>query len=233
MTETEITILMPCLNEAESLPFCIGEAQRFLAQSGLRGEVLIADNGSTDDSCRIALEMGARVVHVAERGYGSAIMGGVRAANGRFIVMGDSDGSYDFANLSPFVQKLGEGYALVMGDRFAGGIKKGAMPASHRLLGVPLLSWLGRRVYRVDVRDFHCGLRAFDRRQALALDMPWTGMEFATGMIGAFARSGARIGQLPTPLGRSLRKGPGHLRTLRDGWRHLRLMLGDALRGKI
>ncbi len=223
---TELTILMPCLNEEKTLSFCIGEAKEFLRRSGVSGEILIADNGSTDNSRALALSLGARVVEVAEKGYGSAIIGGINAACGKYIIMGDSDGSYDFINLEDFVEKLREGYALVMGNRFAGGIEKGAMSWLHKI-GVPALSLIGRIRYKTKVGDFHCGLRGFDRERALSIGLSCGGMEFATEIIGKFARSGAKICEIPTILRRDKRGHASHLRTFRDGWRHLKLILFD------
>lgn len=220
----EFTILMPCLNEAESIGFCIREARGSIEKLGLDAEILIADNGSSDASAAIAAELGARVVTVPEKGYGAALLGGIRAARGKYIIMGDADGSYDFGNLSPFVEALRSGADLVMGDRFRGGIEKGAMPLSHHW-GVRFLSTMGRWRYRTEVHDFHCGLRGFDREKALALGLACPGMEFATEIIAAFAMSGAVITQVPTVLRRDKRSGRSHLRTIRDGWRHLRFIL--------
>ena len=180
----ELTILMPCLNEEETIGICIEKARRFLADSGVSGEVLIADNGSTDRSPQLAREAGARVVHVPEKGYGAALWGGIRAAYGTYVIMGDADDSYDFLNLMPFVEKLREGYDLVMGNRFRGGIEKGAMPFLHQYLGNPVLSWIGRVFYRSRVGDFHCGLRGFNRESMLALDLKTTG----TGMLSRRCR---------------------------------------------
>lgn len=220
----ELTILMPCLNEEETIAFSINEAKGYLEKSGVSGEVLIADNMSTDNSKSIAESLGARVVSVPEKGYGSALRGGIAAARGKYIIMGDCDGSYDFSNLDGFVEKLRGGYALVMGNRFKGGIEKGAMSLSHRM-GIPLLSLLARIKYKTDIGDFHCGLRGFDREAALSLGLSCTGMEFATEIIGRFARGGAPICEIPTVLRRDKRTGRSHLRTVRDGWRHLKLIL--------
>ena len=220
----EWTILMPCLNEAKSRAFCIREAQSCIEQLGLAAEVLIADNGSTDGSPQIAMECGARVVHVEEKGYGSALLGGIKAARGKYIIMGDCDGSYDFGHLSPFVDALRDGADLVVGDRFQGGIEQGAMPLSHRW-GVPILSALARWRFKAPVTDFHCGLRGFDRELALQLELSCKGMEFATELIARFAQSGVNIVQVPTVLRKDLREGRSHLRTLRDGWRHLKFIL--------
>lgn len=221
----EFTILMPCLNEAATLAYCINEARSCIERLGLDSEILIADNCSDDGSASIARENGARVVTVEEKGYGAALMGGIMAAKGRYIIMGDCDGSYDLAHLDAFVDALRGGAALVMGDRFRGGIEKGAMPLSHRW-GVPLLSALARWRFRTSVRDFHCGLRGFDRQAALKLGLSCPGMEFATEMIARFARSGGRIEQVPTVLRRDMRPGKPHLRTVRDGFRHLMFIFG-------
>ncbi len=222
----ELTILMPCLNERESLAYCIKEAQGYIKRSGIVAEILVADNGSVDGSRRIALRHGARVVDVARRGYGSAVIGGIRAARGRYVILGDCDGSYDFSDLDPLLQRLRTGYALVMGNRFTGKMETGAMPFWHRYFGVPLLSWLGRRCYHVPIGDFHCGLRGFDRQKALALALRCGGMEFATELVGRFARAGEPVCEVPVPLRRDKRRlGRSHLRTLADGWRHMRLLL--------
>jgi glycosyltransferase involved in cell wall biosynthesis len=216
---------MPCLNEAETLGTCIRKAQGYLAGAHIRGEVLVADNGSTDGSAQIALAEGARLVAVAERGYGSALRGGIEAARGRYVIMGDADDSYDFSSLDAFVAKLREGYQLVMGNRFAGGIDAGAMPASHRYLGNPVLSWIGRVFFRVQVGDFHCGLRGFERESVLALSLRTTGMEFASEVVVRAGLAGLRITEVPIRLHRDGRSTPPHLRSWRDGWRHLRFLL--------
>ncbi|MBQ7840429.1 MAG: glycosyltransferase family 2 protein [Lachnospiraceae bacterium] len=225
MEKIEFTILMPCLNEEKTIASCILEAQQFVEKYGLSAEVLIADNNSTDRSVVLAEALGARVVSVPQKGYGNALIGGIRAARGTYIIMGDCDGSYDFSALEGFVEKLREGCGLVMGNRFAGGIEKGAMPFAHRYFGVPFLSLVGRVCYNVSVTDFHCGLRGFHRQKALELNLSCPGMEFATEMIGGFAKSGAGIAQIPIKLRRDGRCGRSHLRTLPDGWRHLRYML--------
>ena len=220
----EFTILMPCLNEAHGLAFCIEEAKDCIQRLGLDAEILIADNGSTDGSPQIAEQMGAKIVFVEQKGYGAALLGGIHAARGRYIIMGDADGSYDFGHLDSFVEKLREGNALVMGNRFRGGIEHGAMPFSHHI-GVRLLSVLARVRCHTTVGDFHCGLRAFDREKALELELQCPGMEFATELIVRFAQSGARIAEIPTPLRKDLRGGRSHLRTVRDGLRHLYFIL--------
>ncbi|MCI7768024.1 MAG: glycosyltransferase family 2 protein [Oscillospiraceae bacterium] len=225
MNELEFTVLMPCLNEEMTVAFCIEEAKRFISDNNLSAEILIADNGSSDDSAKIAKMHGARVVYVPDKGYGSALIGGIKAARGRFIIMGDCDMSYDFYHLEGFTQKLREGYSLVMGDRFAGGIEKGAMPFFHRYFGIPLLSLLGRLRFNTDVRDFHCGIRAFDRRAALSLGLNCCGMEFATEIIAKFALSGAKIAQIPVVLRKDGRNGRSHLRSIPDGLRHLKFIV--------
>ena len=220
----ELTILMPCLNEAKTIGLSINEAKRFLTENNIDGEILVADNMSADNSAEIAEKCGARVIKVREKGYGNALIGGIKAAKGKFIIMGDCDMSYDFYNLGLFMEKLREGYALVMGNRFKGGIEKGAMPFLHKL-GVPFLSFLGRVRYKVNVGDFHCGLRGFDREKALTLGLSSDGMEFATEIIARFALGGYKIAEIPTVLRKDKRDGKSHLRSIPDGLRHLKLML--------
>lgn len=221
MAETELTILMPCLNEKQTVVQCISQAQQFLKESGVIGEILIADNGSTDNSAVLAKESGARVINVPERGYGNALIAGIKAAYGKYIIMGDCDMSYDFLRLDGFIEKLREGYPLVMGCRMDN-IAPGAMPFSHRYIGVPVLSFLGRLRFHTKVRDFHCGIRGFDREKALSLGLSCKGMEFATEIIGKFALSGAEIAEIPVTLSPDGRSGKSHLRTIRDGLRHIR-----------
>jgi hypothetical protein len=221
----ELSIVMPCLNEAQTLAVCIRKARRFLETSGVRGEILIADNGSADGSTAIATAEGARVVAVATRGYGAALLRGIAAARGQFVIMGDGDDSYDFEHLMPFVEKLRGGADLVMGNRFRGGIAPGAMPTLHRFLGNPVLSGLGRLFFRVNIHDFHCGLRGFKRERILALELRTTGMEFASEMVVRSATAGYVIAEVPTTLKKDGRSRPPHLRTWRDGWRHLRFLL--------
>ena len=223
--EHELTILMPCLNEAETLAVCIRKAHGYLARSGVVGEVLIADNGSTDGSQQIARDLGARVVEVGAEGYGNALMGGIRAAGGSFVIMGDADDSYDFSSLQPFMNELRAGNALVMGNRFLGGIEPGAMPPLHRYLGNPVLSGFGRLFFKTPVGDFHCGLRGFHRESVLALGLTTTGMEFASELIVKARLAGLRISEVPTTLSKDGRSRPPHLRSWRDGWRHLRFLL--------
>ena len=221
----ELSILMPCLNEAETLEICIEKAQKSLRELDIAGEVIIADNGSTDGSQAIATRMGARVVPVAAKGYGSALMGGILAARGVYIIMGDADDSYNFSNLGAFVHKLREGFDLVMGNRFQGGIKPGAMPPLHKYLGNPVLTWVGRLFFASPVGDFHCGLRGFRRDSILKLDLQTTGMEFASEMVVKASLYTLRITEVPTVLSPDGRSRPPHLRTWRDGWRHLRFLL--------
>ena len=221
MDELELTILMPCLNEQQTVARCVGLARQFLSESGVCGEVLVADNGGTDNSAALAEEAGARVVSVSDRGYGNALIGGIKAARGKYVIMGDCDMSYDFLHLDGFVEKLREGYPLVMGCRLDN-IAKGAMPFSHKYIGVPVLSFLGRVRFHTKVRDFHCGIRGFDREKALALGLSCGGMEFATEIIGKFALSGAEIAEIPVTLSPDGRSGRSHLRTFRDGLRHIR-----------
>lgn len=225
MSEFEITVLMPCLNEEKSIGFCIDEAQKYIERSGISAEILIIDNGSEDKSKDIAVSMGVRAVTIANKGYGNAIRAGITVAKGKYIIMGDCDGSYDFSALDGFVEKLREGYALVMGNRYLGGFEKGAMPFWHRFIGVPFLSFLGRLKYKTNIGDFHCGLRAFQRDTALSLNLKAEGMEFATEIIGAFAKTGEKICEIPVTLRRDRRGGKSHLRTVRDGLRHIRLIL--------
>lgn len=229
-TQVELSIVMPCLNEAETLAICIRKAQRFLQESGVSGEVIVADNGSTDGSRQIATGMGARLVGVNERGYGAALIGGIAAARGRYVVMGDADDSYDFAHLMPFVEALRAGGQLVMGNRFKGGIAPGAMPLLHRYLGNPVLSFLGRRFYNARVGDFHCGLRGFDRAAIEQLKLRTTGMEFASEMVVKAVLYGLDVREVPTTLRPDGRSRAPHLRTWRDGWRHLRFLLTYAPR---
>jgi len=221
----ELTILMPCLNEAETISTCVGKAQSFLARAGIAGEVLIADNGSSDGSVVLAQREGARVIAVAERGYGAALRAGVAAARGRFVVMGDADDSYDFSGLDPFIAKLRAGCDLVMGNRFAGGIAPGAMPFLHRYLGNPILSFIGRAFFHARIGDFHCGLRGFRRDAILGLGLQTSGMELASEMVVRAAIVNLTIAEVPTTLAVDGRSRPPHLRTWHDGWRHLRFLL--------
>jgi len=221
----ELSIVMPCLNEAETLATCIKKARNWLIKHNVSGEVVVADNGSTDGSQTIAGVMGARVVDVTAKGYGSALMGGINAARGRYVVMGDADDSYNFSHLSPFLEKLREGYDLVMGNRFAGGIQPGAMKALHKYLGNPVLTGIGRLFFKSPCSDFHCGLRGFSKAAAMKLDLRTTGMEFASEMVVKATLNKLRITEVPTTLFQDGRSRPPHLRSWRDGWRHLRFLL--------
>jgi Glycosyl transferase family 2 len=224
-SQPELTILMPCLNEAETVATCVQKARRFLERAGVVGEVLVADNGSTDGSPELARRTGARVVHVVAKGYGSALMAGIEAAIGRFVIMADADDSYDFSQLDGFLASLRAGNALVVGHRFRGGIQPAAMPWLHRYLGNPVLSFLGRLFFPCRIGDFHCGLRGVDRAMALRLGLCAPGMEFASEMIVKAALAGWRIAEVPTVLWPAGRSRPPHLRSWRDGWRHLRFLL--------
>ena len=223
--DVELTILMPCLNEAETLDVCIGKALGYLQRSGVSGEVLIADNGSTDGSQDIARSLGARVVDVPRRGYGAALIGGIEAARGSYIIMGDADDSYDFSQLDGFVKELRGGADVVMGNRFQGGIAPKAMPPLHRYFGNPVLSFVGRLFFNLPVRDFHCGLRGFNTASIRRLDLIATGMEFASEMVLRAGTEGYKMVEVPTTLKPDGRSRPPHLKSFRDGWRHLKLLL--------
>ena len=220
-----VTIVMPCLNEAESLGPCIEMAHEGLRIADVKGEIVIADNGSTDGSQELAESLGARVAHIQARGYGSALQGGIAAARGKYVLMGDADGSYDFRHLNRFLERLDDGYDLVMGNRFAGGIAKGAMPPLHQYFGNPGLSWLGRLFFKSEVGDFYCGLRAFRRDAMDELHLQSPGMEFGVEMVAKASMYGLRVTEVPTTLSPDLRSRPPHLRTWRDGWRTLRFFL--------
>jgi glycosyltransferase involved in cell wall biosynthesis len=222
---TRLTAVMPCLNEERTVGVCIEKAFKAFHSMGIVGEVVVADNGSADRSVEIALMLGARVVHVAKKGYGAALAAGIDAAHGDYVIMADSDDSYDWLELVPFVTALDEGNDLVVGNRFSGGIDPGAMPRLHRYLGNPVLSWLARRVHGAPVGDFHCGMRAFRRDAFPRMNVRTPGMEFATEMIVNSAKAGLRISEVPTRLRRDGRDRPPHLRSFRDGWRHLRFIL--------
>jgi glycosyltransferase involved in cell wall biosynthesis len=222
---TDLTILMPCLDEAETLGTCIRKAQAWASSSGVPTEILVADNGSTDGSVEIAEALGARVVRVPERGYGAALYAGCAAASGRWIVLGDADDSYDFSRLDLFVERLRDGYDLVMGNRFQGGIEPGAMPWKNRYVGNPVLSRVGRILFGAPVADFHCGLRGLSKDAFERMDLRTTGMEFASEMVIKASQAGMRIAEVPTTLSRDGRSRPPHLRPWRDGWRHLRFMM--------
>ncbi|NND63577.1 MAG: glycosyltransferase family 2 protein [Flavobacteriaceae bacterium] len=221
----EVSVVMPCLNEAETLAICINKAQDFFKREGVDGEVVIADNGSTDGSQEIASNLNAIVVDVPHKGYGNALIGGINAANGKYVIMGDADDSYDFSRLMPIIEKLREGYDLVMGNRFKGGIKKGAMPFLHKYLGNPVLSFIGRLFFNSKIGDFHCGLRGFSKEAFHKMELKTTGMEFASEMIVKSSLKNLSIAEVPIILHPDGRSRPPHLNTWRDGWRHLRFLL--------
>ena len=223
--QPELTVVMPCLNEAQTIGICIRKAQESFARIGIEGEVVIADNGSTDGSQQIAEELGARVVPVERRGYGAALTGGIAAARGRWVIMGDADDSYDFSKLEPFVEGLREGYDLVAGNRFKGGIRPGAMPWLHKWLGNPTLSFIGKRLYGTPAGDIYCGLRGFDREKIAALDIRSSGMEFAIEMIVKATMQGLRVTEVPTTLSPDAEGREPHLNTWTDGWKSVRLLL--------
>ena len=223
--DVELSVVMPCLDEAATVGICVKKAIDALERHGIRGEVIVADNGSTDGSQQIARDFGARVVPVERRGYGSALQAGIAAARGQFVLMGDADDTYDFSQLDEFVAKLREGYDLVMGNRFQGKILPGAMPALHRYLGNPVLTGLGRLFFKSPVGDFHCGLRAFRKEEIEQLELRTLGMEFASEMIVKATAFGLRVTEIPTTLAPDRRDRAPHLRTWRDGWRHLRFLL--------
>ena len=221
----ELSIVMPCLNEAETLAVCIRKSINYLQENKIHGEVVIADNGSTDGSQDIAIQNGARVVDVVQKGYGSALRGGIEASKGKYVIMGDSDDSYDFSSLGNFVTKLRQGYDLVMGNRFKGGIMKGAMPFLHKYLGNPVLSFIGKVFFKIPVGDFHCGLRGFSKEAYYEMNLNTTGMEFASEMVVKSSLKKLRITEVPTVLSPAGRTRAPHLNTWRDGWRHLRFLL--------
>jgi len=221
----ELTIVMPCLNEAETLAICITKAKHFLDNNQVEGEIIIADNGSTDGSQEIAKNLKAKVIPIKEKGYGSALKGGIEAALGTYIIMADADDSYDFEALLPFLTELRAGNDLVMGNRFKGGVEKGAMPFLHKYLGNPVLSFLGRLFYKINIGDFHCGLRGFSKEAYFKMDLKTTGMEFASEMIVKSKLNNLKIIEVPTTLKPDGRTRKPHLNTWRDGWRHLRFLL--------
>ena len=221
----EISVVMPCLNEAETLKLCISKALSCLRENKVTGEVVVADNGSTDNSKQIAESAGARVVLAKSKGYGNALIEGISAARGKYVIMGDADDSYDFSSLMVFIDKLRDGSDLVMGNRFRGGIAPGAMPPLHRYFGNPVLSGLGRLFFRCSIGDFHCGLRGLSREAFYRMKLQTTGMEFASEMVVKATMLGMKISEVPTTLSKDGRSRPPHLRSWRDGWRHLRFML--------
>src|SRR5215216_2033652 len=223
--QIELSIVLPCLNEERTVGRCVAQAMSFLARQKIKGEVLVADNGSTDRSAEIAKSNGAVVVQVDKKGYGNALKGGFEAARGIFIIIADADDSYDLVNLMPFVEKLRAGYDLVIGNRFKGGIKKGAMPWHHKYIGNPVLSFIGQLFFQTPVKDFHCGLRGFTKQAVEKMNLQTTGMELASEMVIKSSILGMRVCEVPTTLSPDGRDRRPHLRSFRDGWRHLRFLL--------
>jgi len=223
--DVEVSVVMPCLNEARSVGPCVATALAAMREAGICGEVVVADNGSTDGSVAIAAEHGARVVHAPLRGYGQALRKGIEEARGRFVVLGDADASYDFGFVPAFVEKWREGYDIVMGNRFKGGILDNAMPWHHRYIGNPVLTGILNLFFRAGIGDAHCGMRGFDRSVYARMDLRTTGMEFASEFVIKAVKLGARVAEIPVTLRPDTRGRPPHLRTYRDGWRHLRFML--------
>ena len=221
----EISVVLPCLNEEGTVGICIQKINNFLLQNKINGEIIIADNGSSDHSVEIASSMGARVIHVEQKGYGNALRAGFTAAQGCYIIMADADDSYDLENLLPFISKLREGYDLVMGNRFKGGIEKGAMPWHHQYIGNPVLSFIGKLFFKTPVRDFHCGLRGFSKIAIELMDLQTTGMELASEIVIKSSILGMKVSEVPTRLFPDGRNRKPHLRSFRDGWRHLRFLL--------
>ena len=226
--ELEVTLLMPCLNEAETIGICVEKAMNSIKKNKLKGEVLIADNGSTDGSQKIATKLGARVVAIPERGYGSALRGGTKEAKGKYIIMGDSDDSYDWSNIMPFIKELRKGNDLVMGNRFKGGIEEGAMPWAHKYIGTPVLSFLGRLFYKNKIGDFNCGMRGYNKESILKLNLVCPGMEYASEMIVKSAINNLKIAEVPTTLKKDGRTRAPYLRSWSDGWRHLKFLMFHA-----
>jgi len=221
----EVSVVMPCLNEEKSVGGCIEQILQTFEQHDIRGEVIVADNGSTDRSAEIARGLGARVVPVEERGYGSALMGGIGAGRGKYVIMGDADGSYDFTQIPIFLEKLRSGCEIVVGNRFGGGIEPGAMPPLHRYFGNPVLTGVGRLFFRTPVHDFHCGMRGFTRDAYACMGLRTTGMEFASEMVVKASLFNLRTCEVPTTLSPDRRRGKSHIRSWHDGWRHLRFLL--------
>lgn len=220
----ELTILMPCLNEEKTLEKCIKKAEKFLIDNNINGEILIADNNSHDNSREIALKNGTRLIIVEKKGYGCALRAGIKNANGRFIIVGDADDSYDFLKMESFIEKFSEGYELVMGNRFKGEIEKGAMPFMNRYIGNPILSYIGKRMYKCSINDFHCGLRGFNRESILNLNLECDGMEFASEMIIKAQINKLKMTEVPINLYKDGRNSKSNLRPLRDGIRHLKIL---------
>lgn len=221
----ELTILMPCLNEEKTIEKCIRKAKHFLERNHINGEVLVVDNGSSDHSVRYAKACGARVVEAVSKGYGSALMEGNRQAKGRYIIMGDSDDSYNFEEILPFLEELRDGKEFVIGNRFQGGIEKGAMPFLHKYIGNPFLSYVGRKLYKCSIGDFHCGLRAYEKNAVERLGLQCRGMEFASEMVIRAVQHNLKMSEVPVKLYKDGRNGRSHLRSFRDGMRHLYILI--------
>lgn len=226
----ELSVVMPCLNEAETLEYCIKQILAVFKENAIQGEVIVADNGSTDGSIEIAQKTGAKIINVTQKGYGNALKGGINASSAKYIIMGDADASYNFQEIPVLLTKLREGYELVMGNRFLGGIKKGAMPFLHKYLGNPVLSFLGRLFYNIPINDFHCGLRGFSNDSFKSWSLKTTGMEFASEMVVKAALNKAKITEVPVTLSPDGRSRPPHLKTWQDGWRHLHFLLINSPR---
>lgn len=223
--EIELSIVLPCLNEERTVGSCITQAIRYLESNNVKGEVIIADNGSTDRSVDIAESKGAVVAHIKEKGYGNALRGGFETARGKYIIMADADESYNLLDLGGFVEKLREGYDLVMGNRFKGGIKKGAMPWHHKYIGNPILSFIGKLFFKTPARDFHCGLRGFSKSSITKMNLQTTGMELASEIVIKASILKMKVCEIPTTLSPDGRDRPPHLRSFRDAWRHFRFLL--------
>ena len=221
----ELSIVMPCLNEAETLATCISKAQQFLDLNNINGEIIIADNGSVDESLTIAKKHKVNIIHINDKGYGNALKAGINATKGTYVIMGDADDSYDFSKLDSFLEKLRSGFDLVLGNRFKGGIEKDAMPFLHKYLGNPLLSFIGRLFFKIKIGDFHCGLRGFSKEAYQKMNLKTTGMEFASEMIVKSKLKNLKITEVPTTLSKDGRSRPPHLKTWSDGWRHLRFLM--------
>lgn len=228
--EVKISIVMPCLNEEKTIAICIQKAQKFLSAHSLLGEIIIGDNGSNDNSVNVAKANGAKVIFIKEKGYGNALLGAIKAAQGKYIIMGDSDDSYDFENLSPFIEKLDNGYDLVIGNRFKGGIESNAMPYLHRYLGNPILTFIGNLFFNVNIYDFQCGLRGIKKDVLDIIQLSSSGMEFASEMIVKSKFHQLKIVEVPTPLFKDGRNGPSHLNTWTDGWRHLKYLISYRIK---
>lgn len=223
----ELTILIPCLNEEETVGICVEKAKQFLKTNKINGEVLIADNGSSDKSVETSKKLGARVINVSERGYGAALIAGTKQAKGKYTIMGDADDSYNFLEIKPFIEMLDKGYDLVVGNRYKGTIEKGAMKFWHRYLGTPLISYLGRKKYEIPVKDFNCGLRGYKTEKIKNLKYETTGMEYATEMLIKSKKAGLKIIEIPINFYKDKRKKESHLNTIEDGIKHIKVIIGQ------